>query len=363
LRAAGQGALELRVGLVGDLEASLLERRLDLGNQLGDFLADHLVIDEVAQRVQQVGVLFTLNLSEHYEILGRVIEALSTHRSHVVQARLLALLGSVQVLSDLLQLLLNLLLYLHILFVFTGDLLLLVPDLNQLHRSGLEVLLKLSHVAALPEQSLRGSSELVFQNLFALQVCTLGALHELVAVVFVADLEVVECVQQGLDFLLTLLDLAVQFVTVSLQLLLLLGGFDNIVGLRVLTLGFDFARARLVALDEALILDAQVLHLVVPLLQLDLDFVAFFLRRLQLANEDVFVHLDLFFTLLHGHLELVLAVLVAVDFIGTQIHLLAQALDLKLHDVVLHKGLLLVFDHSFQIATGHFVLEFQLADD
>ena len=172
----------------------------------------------------------------------------------------------------------------------------------------------------------------------------------------------VKRVQQCLDLLLTLLHLAVKLISIPLKLFLLLGSLDDIVGLRVLTLGLDFATAGLVTLDEALVLDAKVLDLVVALLELNLDLVALLLSSLQLTDKDVLVHLDFLFALLHGHLQLVLSVLKAVHFVSTSVDFLAQALDLELHDVVLNQGLLFLFDHSFEITASHLVLELQLAN-
>ena len=48
-------------------------------------------------------------------------------------------------------------------------------------------------------------------------------------------------VKQSFDLLFALLNLAIKLVTVSLQLFLLLGGLDDVVGLGVLTLRLDLA--------------------------------------------------------------------------------------------------------------------------
>lgn len=67
----------------------------------------------------------------------------------------------------------------------------------------------------------------------------------------------------------------------------------------MLTRGLNFTTARLMLLYESLVLDAEVLDFVVTLLQLNLDLVALFLSSLQLADQDVFVDLDLLLTLFH----------------------------------------------------------------
>ncbi len=173
----------------------------------------------------------------------------------------------------------------------------------------------------------------------------------------------VESVQKSLDLLLTLLDFAVKFVTVALKLFLLLGGLDNVVSLRVFTLSLDFTTAALISLDETLVLDSEVLDLVVALLQLNLDLMALLLSCLQLTDQDVLVHLDFFLTLLHGHLELILAILETVDLVSACVDFLTQALDLKLHDVVLHESLLLLLYDRFEVTASHLILKLELTDD
>ena len=98
------------------------------------------------------------------------------------------------------------------------------------------------------------------------------------------------------------------------------------------------------------------------MLQLNLDLVSLLLCGLQLADQNVFMHLDFFFTLFHGHLKLVFSVFESVDFVSAGVNLLAQALNLKLHDVVLNEGLLLVFDDSLEVTSCHLVLKLELAD-
>lgn len=117
---------------------------------------------------------------------------------------------------------------------------LLVSDFNKFERRSFEVLLQLTHISSLAEQIFRSLSELVFKNLFALKVSTLGSLLELVAIVAVSGLEMVESVEQRLNLLFALFDFGVKLVTISLQLFFLLGCLDYIVGLRVLALGLNF---------------------------------------------------------------------------------------------------------------------------
>ena len=148
-----------------------------------------------------------------------------------------------------------------------------------------------------------------------------------------------------------------------MELFFLLGCLDDIVGLRVLTLRLNFTTARLVALNETLVLDPQVLYLVVALLKFDFHLVTFLFSRLHLTDQDIFVHLNLLLTLFHGHLKLILSVLEAVDLVSTSVDLFAKSLNLKLHDIMLHESLLLLLDDSLEVAASHLVLELELADD
>lgn len=115
--------------------------------------------------------------------------------------------------------------------IFTLTFRLLVADLNQFQGGRLKVLLMNTHLTAFAEQSLRSSAELIFENLLALKIGTLGSRHELVTVVLVAHFEVIKGVEKSLDLLLALLDLGVKLITVALQLFFLLGCLDNVVSL------------------------------------------------------------------------------------------------------------------------------------
>ena len=313
--------------------------------------------------VQQVIALLALTLCKHHQILCRLVETLTTDSPNIVVIGFSFLLGLFASLGYLLQLLFCLRKKLIHIVSFTVNFLSLVTDVDELERGCPEVLLQLAHITPLTEQSFGGRAELIFEDLFALEIGTFSTLHELVAIVFVSHFQVIKCVEQGFDLLLALLDLAVELITVPLKLLLLLGSLDDIVGLRMLALRLNFAAARLVALDETLVFDPQVLHLVVALLKLNLNLVAFLFCRLQLTDQDVFMHLDLLFTLLHRHLQLILSVLKAVDLVSSSVDFFAKTLNLKLHDVVLNERLFLLFDDRLEVATSHLVLQLELADD
>ena len=107
----------------------------------------------------------------------------------------------------------------------------LVTDIYELERGRPEVLLQLAHVTPLSEQSFGGRAELVLKDLFALKIGSLSTLHELVAIILVTNFQVIKSVEQSFDLLLTLLDLAIELISVPLKLFFLLGSFDDIISL------------------------------------------------------------------------------------------------------------------------------------
>jgi hypothetical protein len=78
---------------------------------------------------------------------------------------------------------------------------------------------------------------LVFKNLLALKVGTIGSLLELTSVVIISDLQVAQGVVKSLNFLFALSDFAIKFITVALKLFFLLCCLNYEVSLRVLCLG------------------------------------------------------------------------------------------------------------------------------
>jgi hypothetical protein len=129
---------------------------------------------------------------------------------------------------------------------------------------------------SLAEEVLRSSSALVFEDLLAVKVGTFSSLHELISVVLVPKLEMVEGVDQGLEFLLTLADLAIEFVTITLELFLLLSGLDHVISLSVLSRGINFSGAGGVLLDQTFVFDAQVLDTTLAVLKLNGHLMALF---------------------------------------------------------------------------------------
>ena len=108
------------------------------------------------------------------------------------------------------------------------------------------IALQLLQLTSLLEQCLRGSTALILQNLLLLEVGTLCALDELVTVILVPHLQVVQSIAKSLNLFFTFTQLLIQFVTVSLELFLLLSSLDDEVSLTVLAA--IFARALLVSL-------------------------------------------------------------------------------------------------------------------
>ena len=76
------------------------------------------------------------------------------------------------------------------------DLLHLIANVDELKGISLEFLLELAHITSFAEEGFGGGTELVFKDLFSFKVSTFGALHELVTIVLVTNLEVVEGVKE-----------------------------------------------------------------------------------------------------------------------------------------------------------------------
>lgn len=165
-----------------------------------------------------------------------------------------------------------------------------------------------------------------------------------------------------LNLLLALPDLAVKLITVPLQLLLLLTGLDHVVRLAVLASCLHLARARFVPLAKPLVLDAQVFDFILAHLKFNCYLVALFLGSLLLADQDVLVHLNLLFTLLHRHLQLVLPVFKPVHGVCLLIDGVPQGLNLKLHDVMLNECLLLGVLHLREFNSKLFVFNLDVLE-
>ena len=82
-------------------------------------------------------------------------------------------------------------------------------------------------------------------------------MHELVTVVLVPDLEMVECVGEGFDFFFALSNLAVEFITVPLDFLFFLCGFNYVVRLgSLLAVTFTLTSAGFVTLTQAFVFNS-----------------------------------------------------------------------------------------------------------
>ena len=114
---------------------------------------------------------------------------------------------------------------------------LLLPCLDFHESAGvlIVVLLQLLQLTAFLKQGLTRCTALILKDLLLFEVGPLGTLLELVTVVLVTHLQVIEGVGECLDLFLALADLAIELISIALELFLLLGGLDHIVGLRVLT--------------------------------------------------------------------------------------------------------------------------------
>jgi len=149
----------------------------------------------------------------------------------------------------------------HLLSLQTAALnfILLIVDIHELPRSCIKVCLHLLQVSALAEQSLADSTALVFEDLLAFDVGTLRTLHKFVAVVFVSCLQVQQGCSHRLDLFFALLVFGVELITIALQFFLLLGGFNNVVDLRVLSDCLCLSCCWFVLLHQTLILNSKIL--------------------------------------------------------------------------------------------------------
>jgi hypothetical protein len=92
----------------------------------------------------------------------------------------------------------------------------------------------------------------------------------------------VQGVDQSLQLLLTLADLAIELITITLELFFLLSSLDHVVSLSVLSRGIDFSCAGSVLLNEAFIFDAEVLDATFAVLKLNGHLMALFFRSFEL---------------------------------------------------------------------------------
>lgn len=284
---------------------------------------------------------------------------MSANLLHIIESAIFAGNRSGDLCVHILKLLLGTLSCLLNVLATAFEVILLVSNLHNFTGCTLEILLQLLELSALLEEGLRCGTALIFEDLLSLEVSTFSTLHELVSVVLVAHLQVIEGVGKGLNLLFALADLAIELVTKALEFFLLLGSLNHEVSLGVFTISLDVARARLVTLNETFVFDSKVLNLLSSKLKLNSNLMALLLSSLLLALKNVFVHLNFFLTLIHGHLKLVLTVLKTINSISRHINGLSQVLDLKLHDVVLNEGLLLLMGDLTKINLSQLVNKIQ----
>lgn len=235
--------------------------------------------------------------------------------------------------------------------------LLLGADFHKLTSVVIEVSLELLELTTLFEQSFGSGSALILEDLLFLEVSSLGSADEFVSVVLIPHLQVVQSVCQSLDFLLTLAELSVELVSVPLQLFLLLSSFDYVVSLRVLT---AVVSTLLVPLDEAFVLNPEVLDPRLSVHELYGYFVPLLFSSFGLRDQDILMNLNFLLTLLHRHFELVLSVLKSKDAVSLHIDCVSELLNLELFAVVLNEGFLFVFLDFFEVVSSHLILQLEL---
>ena len=188
-----------------------------------------------------MGVFGLLDFCKNLHIGVTRFKVGATHCLNIIQFSVTGLGNSLDVGTHVIQLLLSLLSCALDFTATSLKIILFISDLHDFSGGTLEVLLKLLQFTTLLKQSFGGSSTLVLKDLLALKVSALSTLHEFISVVLVADLEVVKGVSECFDFFLALADLAVELITVSLELFTLLGSLNDEVGLSVLTVSFNIS--------------------------------------------------------------------------------------------------------------------------
>jgi hypothetical protein len=72
--------------------------------------------------------------------------------------------------------------------------------------------------------------------------------------------------------------------------------------------------------------------------------------------------LNFFFSLLHCHFKLILLIFKRINMVSSSVETLLDFLDLKLHDVMLYKNILLFFGDLTQSLDSHIVFQRQFFD-
>lgn len=200
-------------------------------------------------RVKQVLGLGAFDFCEDWEVGSCIFEIWTLDSSHIVELWVLWLYQSFHPLLQLLNVLIDSLCYFNCVASTSFKIVLLGPNVHQLSWRSIKVSLHLLQITTLAEQRLTNGAALVFQNLLALNVRTLGSLHELIPIIFVPHLQVIQSRLHRFNLFLAFLVFGVQFITVTLQLLLFLGSLNNIVDLRMFTDSFSLTGCWLIFLD------------------------------------------------------------------------------------------------------------------
>jgi len=188
-------------------------------------------------------VLLLLDFCHYLEVNALVFKAIAPDLPHVVQLGLVGLFGPLIFNSKVLKLSLNLLICLVNFLTFAVLFILLSSDLHQLTSGSVVTALQGLQISPFLKQGLRCSSALLLKDMLAVQVGTFSSLHKLVSVVLISDLEMLQGVVESLYFLFALANLAVKFISKSLQFFLLLTSLYNVVSLAVLSGCLNLARA------------------------------------------------------------------------------------------------------------------------
>lgn len=232
--AASRGhALHSRVRTARDNNLILSKSAFQFSDEVTNLRNDRIV-DKHGERIKQMLILHLLSFTHDLTECRLLLEVLSNHRHDIVQFSVTSLLSSLVLLLKLTKILLDTLRHLSNFACLLVKLVLLSANFHHLLATGLKLTLNLLQVSTFFEQVLGRVSTLILKNLLPFKISTVGTLLELATVVIIPDLQVSQRVVQSLDFFLALADFAVELITVPLQLLFFLSGFDNVVSLGVL---------------------------------------------------------------------------------------------------------------------------------
>jgi hypothetical protein len=113
-------------------------------------------------------------------------------------------------------------------------------------------------------------------------------------------------------------------------------------------------------LNQRLIFNFKIFNFILSLGQFNCDFMPLIFNGFMFGKKYVSMNLDLLFSLLHCHFQLIFLILQRVDVIDWPIENLFNFIDLEFHDVVLNQDFLLFLRNFIQVLQSHIVLQRKL---